>query len=251
MPSPQPAHPRPGAACGDDGAPPPLNFPDLGAKRLAEGIRRRQAGAVDALHTLLQLAGSGLTAKSVRVYVVSLELGERLGLSAEDSRDLELSALLHDIGFLAMPGAMLRKQGVLSFEERRQLRRHPRLGEAVLAAIPGFERVGRIVGGHHERPDGNGYPAALRGPEIPLPARIIYVAETFQAMMTERSYRTRLPLSEAVERLGAGAGSRYDEAVVEVLGRDAAGFERLLAGCRLREATTTLRFPDARPEDPG
>ncbi len=224
-------------------------FPDLGIKRLAEEIRHLETGAVDALHTVLQLAGSKLADKSVRVCVLSLKLGERLGLSPSEIRDLEFSALLHDIGFLGLPAEILSKHGLLTPEERQLLRRHPKLGEAVLGGIPGFERVGRIVGVHHERPDGLGYPAALRGPEIPMPSRILYVAETFQAMMTDRSYRTRMPLREAIERLRDGAGSRYDEAVVEQLGRDANSFERMLADCSLRVGADDLCLLDSPPED--
>lgn len=226
-----------------------LTFPDLGAKRLLESLRRIEAGAVDALHTLLRFSGSGSSAKSLRICVLAIELGERLGLPAADIRDLEFSALLHDIGFVGLPTQLLRRHGVLSGEEREQLRRHPTLGEAVLCGIPGFERVGRIVGGHHERPDGRGYPDALRGQEIPLPARILSVAETFQAMLTDRSYRCRLPLAEAVQRLRAGAGSRYDEAVVELLGRDPVGFERLLlhSTVRLGESDIDPHLPQ--PED--
>ena len=215
-------------------------FPDLGVKRLIEDIRRLEAGAVDALHTMLQFASSSLGDKSVRVCVVSLELGERLGLSSAEIRDLEFSALLHDIGFLGLPPEIFSKPGLFTSEERAQIRRHTELGEAVLAGIPGFERVGRIVGGHHERPDGRGYPHALRGRQIPLPCRILSVAETFQAMMTDRAYRKRMPLGEAVGLLRAGAGSRYDETVVEHLGRDAVTFERLLTDRRLRLGSPDL-----------
>lgn len=209
-----------------------MSFPDLGIKRLREEIRLLEAGAVDAFYTVLQLAAASPADRSVRVCVLSVELGERLGLPPDEIRNLEFSALLHDVGFLGLPNELLSKRGLLTAEERRILRRHPQLAEAVLGSIPGFERVGRIVGGHHERPDGSGYPDALRGPEIPLPARILAVAETFQAMMTDRSYRNRLPLSEAVDRLRADAGRRYDETVVEQLGRDAAAFERLVEDCR-------------------
>ncbi len=211
-----------------------MTFPDLGIKRLREEIHLLEAGAVDALHTVLHLAGTSPGDRSIRVCVLSVELGERLGLPHDEIRDLEFSALLHDIGFVGLPTELFRRPGPLTQEERRMLRRHPRLGEAVLGGIPGFERVGRIVRNHHERPDGSGYPAALRGSEIPLPARILTVAETFQAMMTDRSYRNRLPLGDAVARLRAGAGRRYDEAVVEQLDRDAAAFERLLEDSRLR-----------------
>ena len=230
------AHPRSGAvrSTSDDGPPRSLTHPDLGTKRLLEEIRRLEAGAVDALHTMLQFAADGLSDRSVRVCVVALELGERLGLSTVDTRDLEFSALLHDIGFVGMPGEIFRKDGLMTLEERRLLMRHPKLGEAILGGIPGFERVGRIVGGHHEQPDGQGYPDALRGSEIPLPSRILSVAENFQAMMTDRTYRKRLPLAEAMAMLRAGAGSRFDESVVEQLGRDARAFERLLADRRLR-----------------
>ncbi len=217
----------------DDEHPPPLRFPDLGVKRLLEGLRRLENGTASALHTLLRFATSSSGQKSVRICVLALDLGERLGLSALDRRDLEFSALLHDIGFLGLPESLFRKRGLLTPEERSLLRQHPELGEAILGGIPGFERIGRIVGGHHERPDGLGYPDALRGPEIPLPARILAVAETFHAMLARRSYRDRLPLEEAMQRLRDGAGSRYDERVVELLGRDARGYERLLAGDEL------------------
>ena len=224
-------------------------FPDLGVKRLLESIRGLEAGAVDALHTMLRFAGASYGDKSVRVCVVALEIGECLGLPTNEIRDLEFSALLHDIGFLGLPHEILRRPGLLTAEERLQMRRHPEVGEAVLAEIPGFERVGRIVGGHHERPDGLGYPGALRGREIPLPARILSVAETFQAMMTDRTYRTRLPLDEAVERLQTGAGSRYDRAVVDLVGQRADEFERLLAGTRLSLEAATI-YPFAKePED--
>ena len=224
----------------DDEPPLPLLFPDLGVKRLLEGIRRLEDGTTEALHTLLRFAGSSDTAKSVRVCVLALDLGERLGLSALEMRDLEFSALLHDLGFLGLPSGLLDKPCTLSCDERQLIRQHPELGEAILAGIPGFEAVGRIVGGHHERPDGRGYPDHLRGTEIPMPARILSVAETFNAMMTDRAYRTRLPLDEAMRRLHAGAGSRYDERVVELLRHEADGYERMLAEGRLRVDFSTI-----------
>lgn len=229
-------HPQSLAARGsfDDEPPSPLLFPDLGVKRILENIRRLENGATEALHTLLRFAGASSGEKSVRICVLALDLGERLGLSSLDIRDLEFSALLHDIGFLGLPSGLLAKPGLLTPEERAQLRQHPELGEAILGGIPGFERVSRIVGGHHERPDGHGYPDCLRGPDIPLPARILSVAETFHAMLTDRSYRSRLPLTEAVQRLRADAGARFDERVVELLGHKADGYERLLSDGRLQ-----------------
>lgn len=241
-------HPQTAAVRADEPPPPLVMFPDLGVKRLLEEIRRLQAGAVDAFYTVLQFAGADVSGRSVRICVLSLELGERLGLPPDEIRDLEFSALLHDIGFLGLPAGFFRKPGLLSEEERRMLRRHPQLGEEVLGAIPGFERVSQIVAGHHERPDGSGYPAALRGSEIPVPARILAVAETFHAMMTDRSYRRRLPLEDAVERLRAGAGQHYDEAVVEELGRDAPTFKRLLADSRLARASQVIELPRS-PDD--
>ena len=224
----------------DEEPPSPLLFPDLGVKRLLEGIRSLENGTAEALHTLLRYAGSSDTAKSVRVCVLALDLGERLGLSALDIRDLEFSALLHDIGFLGLPSGLLDKPGTLGADERKLIRQHPELGEAILAGIPGFEGVSRIVGGHHERPDGRGYPDNLRGVEIPMPARVLAVAETFHAMMTDRSYRTRLPLDEAIRRLQDGAGSRYDERVVELLRNEADGYDRMLADGRLRLDFATI-----------
>lgn len=224
----------------DDGPPPPLLFPDLGVKRLLESIRELENGAAEALLTLLNFAGSSDSRKSVRVCVLALDLGERLGLSALEIRNLEFSALLHDIGFLGLPAGLLEKPGLLDYEERKLVRQHPEVGEAILAGIPGFEGVSRIVGGHHERPDGRGYPDSLRGSEIPMPARILSVAETFHAMLTDRSYRTRLPLDEAIERLRTGAGSRYDERVVELLRHEADGYERMLSDRRLQVDFTAV-----------
>lgn len=223
-------------------------LPDLGVKRLLESIRGLESGAVDAFHTMLQFASSDLAEKSVRVCVLALEMGERLGLSSADIKDLEFSALLHDIGFLGVPERILGKRGLLTVDERAQLMQHPQLGEAVLGGIPGFERVGRIVGGHHERPDGRGYPDSLRGADIPLSARILSVAETFQAMLTHRSYRSRLPLSEAISRLRAGAGSRYDGAIVDLLRREADWFERLVTDTRHRQGAAGLYTSAPAPE---
>lgn len=238
----RPPHDRPSfLATRGPGAPgKPLAFSGIEIKRLYERIRNTREGAASALGALVQLEGGHQGRRSVRVAVLALEIGHRLGLPARAIRDLEISALLHDIGFLCLPGALRSRRGRLSAEERQLIHRHPELGRAILSRIPGFESAANIVANHHERPDGRGYPAAVRGDAIPRPARVLAVAEALHAMLTGRSYRARLPLGEALDRLRRGAGWRFDGQVVEQAGRLAASFERLLTGPWLGDGLVPL-----------
>ncbi len=125
--------------------------------------------------------------------------------------------MLHDVGKVAVPEAIINKPTPLTEEERAIVRGHPRWGAELLASIPAMEPVATVVRFHHERWDGAGYPDGLEGAQIPLASRIIAVCDAYNAMTVDRPYQRALPLEEAIRRLRGGAGSQFDPEVVECL----------------------------------
>src|SRR5215213_117852 len=152
---------------------------------------------------------------SERVVTFSLRLGYELGLEKEALHDLELGALLHDIGKIGVPDAVLRKPAKLNEDEWAKMRLHPQHGQKILRNIPFLEGAGRIVGQHHERWDGEGYPFGLRGEEIDVGARIFAVVDAFDAMVSDRVYRKGCQYQEALEELERCAGTQFDPMIVE------------------------------------
>ena len=129
-------------------------------------------------------------------------------------RDLRYGFLLHDLGKIGVPDGVLLKPGPLSAGELEQMRSHPVLGERLLATIPYLGNLARaVVGAHHERWDGTGYPKRLRGEQIPLAARIFAVADAFDAMTNDRPYRRALPVERALAEIAAEAGRHFDPAL--------------------------------------
>ena len=151
---------------------------------------------------------------SKRVVSFSLRLGRELRLDAAQLRALEFGAILHDIGKIGVPDAILRKPSRLTEEEWVLMRRHPKLGEQILNGIEFLEGAARVVGQHHEKWDGSGYPAGLRGEEIDLIARIFAVADAFDAMTSDRVDMAARDYESAAAELGAGAGRHFDPQVV-------------------------------------
>ncbi len=145
----------------------------------------------------------------------AVTLGERLGLGRACLLELELAALLHDLGKVAVPGEILSKPGPLTSPERRIVERHPAVGAEILRQTPGLEPVATIVRYHHERWDGQGYPSGLSGPRIPLASRVLSVCDAFEAMTSDRPYRRPLGRRAARAELEAGAGAQFDPLVVE------------------------------------
>ena len=137
-----------------------------------------------------------------------------LGLGPDEIRVVRYAAVLHDIGKSRVPGSILDKPVGLSEPEWSIVRRHPEMGAKLLSGIAGFERVCAAVAAHHERFDGQGYPAGLVGPDIPIEARLISVADAYDAMTNDRPYRRALSYVRAMEQLDWGAGSQFDPAVV-------------------------------------
>jgi putative nucleotidyltransferase with HDIG domain len=149
---------------------------------------------------------------------LSLEVADQLELAAEQRRNLEFAALLHDVGKIAVPKGIINKPGKLSPEEWTIIKTHTLEGQKMLDRVGGFMReVGLIIRSHHERWDGTGYPDGLAGERIPLEARIIACCDTWNAMRTDRSYRRALSHSAALNELEAVAGTQLDPRVTATL----------------------------------
>ena len=146
----------------------------------------------------------------------SVALGEALGLSAADLKALRLGGYLHDVGKIGIPDAVLLKPGKLTEAEWEQMRNHPQLGAQMLDSTT-LRDVHQWVLAHHERPDGRGYPSGLRGDQIPLEARILAVADAFEAMMADRVYRSGMPVAQAIQELIRCSGSQFDPQVVDAM----------------------------------
>jgi HD-GYP domain-containing protein (c-di-GMP phosphodiesterase class II) len=179
--------------------------------RALPAIRARVGRLVEALG-----AHDGYTAGHAGAVVEwSCLIAERLRLSAPDLLELELGALLHDLGKVRVPEAVLRKPGALDDAERLLVNHHPVWGAELVESVPGLEPVATIVRFHHERWDGTGYPDGLRRERIPLASRIIAVCDAYEAMTSERPYRVALPPGAAASELCARAGTQFDPAMVD------------------------------------
>jgi diguanylate cyclase (GGDEF)-like protein len=189
-------------------------------RRLAHGPDRAArfraaaslAKAVDARDTY---TGS----HSSRVAELGAWIAHRLGLDQEQVELTRLAGSLHDLGKLAIPEEILRKPGPLTDPERLVLERHSQIGHRMLESL-GVDPVAEWVLHHHERWDGTGYPDRLRGEEIPLGARIIFVADAYDAMTSDRAYRGRLTPREAVDELERCAGTQFDPEIVAAFARE-------------------------------
>jgi putative nucleotidyltransferase with HDIG domain len=152
---------------------------------------------------------------SMRVTYFSMVMGKQLGLSDVEMYDLELSALFHDIGKIGTPDAVLNKPSRLTDEEFDIMKEHPSKSYEILKDFDVFEKVARNAKHHHERYDGRGYPDQLKGEEIPFYARIILIADTFDAMTSTRVYRKGLPYEVAFNELVEFSGSQFDPGLVK------------------------------------
>jgi putative nucleotidyltransferase with HDIG domain len=174
-------------------------------------------GAIRALAAALDARDPYTAGHSDRVSVLSVAIGRTLNLADEDLEVLRLGALLHDIGKIGIPDQVLRKPGPLTAAEYDAIKEHPSLGARILRSVPFLSRHLPIVELHHERPDGRGYPRGLRDYDIPLAARIVHVADAYDAMTSARAYRAARPSSEALRELWRGAGAEFDADIVGAL----------------------------------
>ena len=182
--------------------------------QLSSGDSRAE---IHALVTALAEADGATYRHSLEVAATARAVGERLGLADVDLVEVELGALLHDVGKLRLPQRILHKAGPLDAAETRLVRLHPEWGAEMVARVPGLEAVALIVRLHHERPDGNGYPHGLIADRIPMASRIVSACDAYGAMTRRRDYSEPLDVDAALEELELNAGSQFDPQVVEAL----------------------------------
>ncbi|HUW71289.1 MAG TPA: HD domain-containing phosphohydrolase [bacterium] len=172
-------------------------------------------GVIRSLTRAVEAKSRWTAGHSERVSDMAVQLGTRLKLSTEDLRLLRISATLHDVGKIGIGEAILDKPGSLTADEYAQIKQHPAIGATMLQDIRSFERVVPSVLHHHERWDGNGYPGRLAGEAIPLGARIIAIADVWDAIRDDRPYRAGFPLAEAQAFMQDQTGVMFDPALVE------------------------------------
>jgi response regulator RpfG family c-di-GMP phosphodiesterase len=189
-----------------------------------------------ALAAALEMRDTDTRGHSERVVQFSLRLGRELALSADELRSLEFGALLHDIGKIGVPDAILRKPAKLDEAEWETMRLHPELGQRILCGIKFLEGAARVVAQHHEKWDGSGYPLGLRAEEIDLNARIFAVADAFDAIVSDRVYRAGRSYEAAAAELDKHSGKQFDPRVVEAFHRVAAEEWENLRAASVRRA---------------
>jgi putative nucleotidyltransferase with HDIG domain len=203
-----------------------------------QALEQNYRTTLKALAAALETRDAETHGHSERVVSFSLRLGREMGLGHEEMRALEYGALLHDIGKIGVPDAVLRKPGPLTEDEWSKMRRHPLLGQKILRGIEFLEGAAQVVAEHHEKWDGSGYPRGLRGRQIDIKARIFAVADTFDAVVSNRVYRNGKSYDAALAELKANAGIQFDPEVV-------AAFERIP-----RQEWKRLRRLPRQPESP-
>jgi diguanylate cyclase (GGDEF)-like protein/PAS domain S-box-containing protein len=190
------------------------------AVQIAEQLRAHMASRegfsmLDALVTAVDNKDRYTRKHSEDVLTYSLQIAQALGLTEEAQNTVAVAALLHDVGKIAVPDAILRRPGKLTDAEFEAVKLHPTMGAVIVKAVPGFEQTLDAVRHHHERWDGQGYPSGLQGEAIPLIARLMAVADAFSAMTTDRPYRQGMDRAQALDILQSGAGVQWDPVCVQ------------------------------------
>jgi len=187
--------------------------------KLLEGLlldlRESYEATLDAMVSAIESRDCETKHHCRRVQSYSVLLAQRLQVSAEELVDISYGALLHDVGKIGVPDAILLKPGKLTEEEWRTMRQHTRIGYNMIARIKFLKGAAEIVACHHERWDGRGYPNNLSGEEIPLGARIFSVIDTYDAITSKRPYKEALPVQHARAEIRRCAGTQFDPRVVE------------------------------------
>jgi putative nucleotidyltransferase with HDIG domain len=186
----------------------------LKIKSIEEQLAALNSAVICAFNQLLDLKDLNTGVHSTRLAEWALHVAGELGLDEAAQKDIEIAALLHDIGKVGIPDAILNKPARLTAEEYALMKKHPEYGWAVLRQIPAMERASLIILHHHESFDGSGYPGNLKGEEIPMGSRIVSVIDAFDAMVSSRPYRAGMPFEEAERRLLKATGTQFDPLVI-------------------------------------
>ncbi len=174
-------------------------------------------GTIQSLVSALDAKDTYTCGHSSRVAELAVELAHRLGFDEEHIATIRMAGILHDIGKIGIEDSVLRKPGRLTDDEFEQIKQHPVLGYEILRGIRPFRKILPAVRHHHESWDGTGYPDGLMGESIPRDAQVLAVADAFDAMTSDRPYRTGMPLQKVIEIFRQGRGSQWAADVVDVL----------------------------------
>jgi len=183
----------------------------------AEANRELFIGTVKGLAAAIDGKDPYTRGHSERVSRFSIAIAQRLGLTDDEVEKIRISALLHDVGKIGIDDSILKKPSALTDEEYEIMKKHPQKGYKIMSQIPAMKEFLPGMYMHHEMVDGKGYPQGLKGDEIPMMGRIVAVADTFDAMTTERPYQKAMEFDDALARIESFVGTRYDPAVVAAL----------------------------------
>ncbi len=187
----------------------------LRVREMEQQIRDTRTSVICAFNQLLDLKDLNTGVHSTRLAEWAMRVALQLGVDEASLQDIEVAALLHDIGKVGVPDSILKKPGRLDEDEFALIKKHPEYGWGVLRMLPGLERASLFVLHYHESYNGRGYPAGLKDAEIPIGARIVCVIDAFDAMVSSRPYRQGLPYEEAVRRLILSSDTQFDPVVVQ------------------------------------
>ncbi len=185
-------------------------------KKSNEQIERAYLESIQTLRYTVEAKDRYTRGHSDRVSDYAMLLGERLNLSTREVKTLKVGGLFHDIGKIGIPDHILLKEGSLSPEEFKEIKKHPEIGKRILKNATIFNDIIPIVYYHHEKYDGSGYPEGLKGEAIPYLARITTIVATFDAMTSSRSYRKAIPIEKVIDEIKKNAGTQFDPAITEV-----------------------------------
>jgi len=183
---------------------------------LMEELNQLGWGAINALARTVDAKSSWTAGHSIRVAKMALEIGSELGISSKKLEDLHRAALLHDIGKVGIPLSVLDKPGALNDDEFAMIKKHPTIGARILEPIESYADIIPIVLQHHERFDGKGYPGGISGNEIDIGARILSVADVYDALVSDRPYRKGWSVENVIDYIRRESGSQFDPDVAEI-----------------------------------
>ncbi|MCL2122073.1 MAG: HD-GYP domain-containing protein [Clostridiales bacterium] len=183
--------------------------------RAYPGVKQNYMDLIEALRVVVDEKDAYTLGHSKRVSAYAVWIGKKLGLGEDEVDSLRVGGLFHDIGKISVSEKILLKSGALDSAEYEEIKKHSLWGSHILSAISLFKEISPLIKSHHERIDGHGYPDGLAGEEIPFLARIITVADSFDAMMSDRTYRPKLTLQQTISQLDAGAGTQFDPVVTK------------------------------------
>lgn len=192
-----------------------VNIKNEELDRTYHELNKRYIDAIQALRLTVDAKDEYTRGHSDRVAYYAVKIGKAFSLSKDDLEKLKIGGIFHDIGKIGTADDILLKTDKLSEKEYQEIKKHPIKGANILSVVSMFKDVVPLVLYHHERLDGQGYPTGIRGEDIPFLARIISVADAFDAMTSDRKYRSRLKLEEAIKQLSSFAGTQFDTQVVE------------------------------------